>query len=262
MAFRAGRHAVSFAIVAVMGMGLSACQTKTASLSPTDPVETASTVGAQPSFKRTEELKQKWTANPADKSIGLAYAENLGAIGESQAQLEVLKTLARNNPNDAALLSKTGKQALAANQGGDAVQILERAASLPGADWQTFNALGSAYDQQGRHGDARQKYEAALQLNPSQTSVKNNLAMSYAVEGKLPDAESRLRKLLEEPGANETPRIRQNLALVVGLQGRFDEAREIASKDLPPDQVEANLAYLQQMLEQPNTWQQLSDKQG
>jgi Flp pilus assembly protein TadD len=54
--------------------------------------------------------------------------------------------------------------------------------------------------------------------------------------------------------------VRQNLALVVGLQGRFDEARQIASADLPPDQVEANMAYLQKMLAQPNTWQQLADK--
>ncbi len=262
MALRAGRRTLSFAVLAMLGTGLAACQTKMAGLSPTDPVETASTGGTEPSFKRTEELKQKWTANPSDKSVGLSYAENLGALGETDAQLEVLKTLARNNPNDGALLSKTGKQVLAAGQGGDAVQILEQSASLPGTDWQTLNALGSAYDQQGRHSEARQKYDAALQLNPSQLSVKNNLAMSYAVEGRLPDAESRLRKLLGEPGAKETPRIRQNLALVVGLQGRFDEARDIAAKDLPPDQVEANLAYLQQMLAQPNTWQQLSDKQG
>ncbi len=50
----------------------------------------------------------------------------------------------------------------------------------------------------------------------------------------------------------------ENLALVVGLQGRFEEARKIASEDLPIDQVDANMAYLQKMLSQPNTWQQLS----
>jgi Flp pilus assembly protein TadD len=100
-----------------------------------------------------------------------------------------------------------------------------------------------------------------LQLNPAQLSIQNNLAMSYAVEGKLPEAEQRLRKLVSDPDAKDMPRVRQNLALVVGMQGRFDEAREIASKDLPPDQVEANLTFLQQMLEQPNTWQQLSEPQ-
>jgi len=46
---------------------------------------------------------------------------------------------------------------------------------------------------------------------------------------------------------------------VVGLQGRFEEASAIASKDLPPQQVEANMAYLKTMLSQPNTWQQLQE---
>ena len=67
-----------------------------------------------------------------------------------------------------------------------------------------------------------------------------------------------LRELMTTTGSN-APRVRQNLALVVGLQGRFDEARKIASEDLPPDQVDANLAYLQQMLAQPNTWKQLQE---
>ena len=31
---------------------------------------------------------------------------------------------------------------------------------------------------------------------------------------------------------NREPRVRQNLALVVGLQGRFDEAQQIAQADL------------------------------
>ena len=74
----------------------------------------------------------------------------------------------------------------------------------------------------------------------------------------LKQAESTLRQVSMLPKAASEPRIRQNLALVVGLQGRFDEARKIASEDLPPDQVEANMVYLQKMLSQPNTWQQLS----
>ena len=76
----------------------------------------------------------------------------------------------------------------------------------------------------------------------------------------MPDAEKTLRLAIAGKGAEKLPRIRQNLALVVGLQGRFDEARKIASQDLPPDQVDANLAYLQQMLSQPNTWAQLQNK--
>ena len=43
-------------------------------------------------------------------------------------------------------------------------------------------------------------------------------------------------------------RVRQNLGLVVGLQGRFAEAETIVKADLPPDQAAANVAYLKEML--------------
>jgi Flp pilus assembly protein TadD len=46
------------------------------------------------------------------------------------------------------------------------------------------------------------------------------------------------------------PKVRQNLALVVGLQGRFQEAETIAKGDLSPDEAAANVAYLKQMLAQ------------
>ena len=75
----------------------------------------------------------------------------------------------------------------------------------------------------------------------------------------LKQAEDTLRKADALPRSKAEPRIRQNLALVVGLQGRFDEASALAREDLPPDQVEANMAYLKKMLSQPNTWQQISE---
>ena len=57
-----------------------------------------------------------------------------------------------------------------------------------------------------------------------------------------------LRRASAYPGAD--PRVRQNLALVVGLQGRFTEAEGIARADLPSDEGAANVAYLRQLLEQ------------
>jgi Flp pilus assembly protein TadD len=151
-----------------------------------------------------------------------------------------------------------GKKLLGIGKSSEALDLLERASATPQANWQTFSALGSAYDQQGRYEIAREKYQQALKLKPGEVSVQNNLAMSYALQGKLPEAEKILRTALNSPGGKDIQRVRQNLALVVGLQGRFEEARKIASEDLPPDEVEANLAFLQQMLSQPNTWQQLS----
>ncbi len=256
---------VSTALLLVAGLGLGACATKNAGLE-TDPMATGSTgtlgtavsgesVG---SFKRTGALAQQWNANPSDTKVGLEYAASLQDMGQTEQQIEVLKQISVAHPNDGPLQSKLGKQLLKAGRNGEAIAMLERAAAQPDVDWKTLSALGSAYDQQGNYAQARTKYQAALALQPNQLSVQNNLGMSYALEGKLPDAEKILRAAVAQPGSDTQPRVRQNLALVVGLQGRFDEARSIASADLPADQVEANLNYLQQMLAQPNTWAQLS----
>jgi len=39
---------------------------------------------------------------------------------------------------------------------------------------------------------------------------------------------------------------------VVGLQGRFAEAETIVKADLPPEEAEANAAYLKEMLSRNN----------
>ena len=79
--------------------------------------------------------------------------------------------------------------------------------------------------------------------------------MSYVLEGDLKTAETYMRSAAGQPGADS--RVRQNLALVVGLQGRFEEAETIAGQELSPDQAQANVAYLRQMLAQQNAWNQL-----
>jgi Flp pilus assembly protein TadD len=44
------------------------------------------------------------------------------------------------------------------------------------------------------------------------------------------------------------PRVRQNLGLVVGLQGRLAEAESIVKADLPAEEAVANVAYLKRLL--------------
>lgn len=72
------------------------------------------------------------------------------------------------------------------------------------------------------------------------------------LQGDLPTAERHLRTAVQQPGADS--RVRQNLALIVGLQGRFAEAEDIARREMTPDQAETNIAYLRQMLAQQNAW--------
>jgi Flp pilus assembly protein TadD len=243
-------------MIAVSTLALAGCQDKTANLDQLDSMNTASTGPA--SFQATAELGRQWQADQSNIAKGLAYANGLEAIGQTDRQLEVLTQLRQSHPEEPKLAIILGKKLVQTGHAVDALPILEEAAAAPGADWRVHSALGSAYDQQQLFDKAQAEYAKALVLQPNELTVMNNMGMSYALQGNLKQAEIILRQAAALPRAKTEPRIRQNLALVVGLQGRFEEARQIASEDLPPDQVEANLAYLKEMLSQPNTWQQLS----
>jgi Flp pilus assembly protein TadD len=133
-----------------------------------------------------------------------------------------------------------------------ALEVLNRAHSQDQPDWRILSVQGAVLDQMGRHADAQRHYASALRLMPNEPSVLSNLGLSYALSKKLKEAEETLRLASAQRGAE--PKVRQNLALVVGLQGRFQEAETIAKGDLSPDEAAANVAYLRQMLAQQSDW--------
>ncbi len=97
-----------------------------------------------------------------------------------------------------------------------------------------------------RFEEARQYYASALKIVPDEPSVLCNLGLSYVLSKELPKAEETLRRAHSLAGSD--PRVRANLALVVGLQGRMSEAEAILKADLPPEEAAANVAALKQLL--------------
>lgn len=251
------RRKFTFLAVVLTGLSAAGCQQKTAKFEDGDGLNTASTTPV--SYQATADLGKAWQSDPKNVNKGLAYANALESIGQAEQQMEVYKSLTASHPENAKLQGLYGKKLLQSGRSGEAVAVLEQAAAGPTPGWRVHSALGSAYDQQGLYAKAREQYRMALAESPDNLGVLNNLGMSFALEGNLKEAETTLRRTDALPRSRSEPRIRQNLALVVGLQGRFDEASQIASQDLPQDQVEANMAYLKKMLSQPNTWQQISE---
>ncbi|MGY3585359.1 Flp pilus assembly protein TadD [Bradyrhizobium sp. USDA 4350] len=124
--------------------------------------------------------------------------------------------------------------------------MLSRAHSPDNPDWRILSVQGTTLDKLNRHEEARRYYASALRLAPDEPSVLSNLGLSYMLTKELPKAEETLRQAYASARADT--RIRQNLALVVGLQGRFAEAETIVKADLPADEAAANVAYLRDML--------------
>lgn len=193
--------------------------------------------------------------NPADKGVGLAYASTLQMTGRNDQSLSVMQQVAIAHPQDRDVLSAYGKALAAAGDLEKALETVRRAQTPDHPDWRLLSAEGAILDQLGQTQPARVLYRKALEIEPGEPSILSNLAMSQLLANDLKGAEGTLRQAIGHPAADA--RVRQNLALVVGLQGRFDEAETIARSDMSPEDASANVAYLRQMLAQTNTWSEL-----
>lgn len=200
-------------------------------------------------------LGRAYAQNPNDKSAALRYASVLQMNGQSDQSLAVMRKLAIALPQDREVLAAYGKALASDGQLEPALDAVRRAQTPEYPDWKLASAEGAILDQLGQSPEARQLYRKALDIKPNEPSVLSNLGMSYVLEGDLKAAETYMRQAAGTPGADS--RVRQNLALVVGLQGRFDEAEQIARGELSPEQAQANVAYLREMLAQQNAWNQL-----
>lgn len=203
-------------------------------------------------------LGDSYTQNPQDKRVAMRYASVLQMEGKTDQSLAVMRKLTIAHPRDRKVLAAYGKALAAAEEFQPALDAIRRAQTPEYPDWKLFSAEAAILDQLGKSDDARVMYRKALDLEPNEPSVLSNLGMSYVLSGDLKTAETYLRSAIDRPGAGS--RVRQNLALVVGLQGRFEEAQQIARQEMSPDQAEANMGYLRTMMAQQNAWSQLENE--
>jgi Flp pilus assembly protein TadD len=146
-------------------------------------------------------------------------------------------------PQDPAPLIGLGRIALVEHKPGEAATYLDRAIKK-GADAAfVWNDKGVAYDQLRRHKEAQQAYREGLGKFPADRALRNNLALSLAMTGEFNEAENLLRALAADPGA--TARTRENLALVLGLEGNGAEARRVAQNDLDGAALDNNIRFYQ-----------------
>jgi Flp pilus assembly protein TadD len=239
------RLLASAAVTAMLAAGLGGCKT----MSDITGSVTSSKAEASPDAdprRAVEVYGERYRSNPKDADAALRYGQALRATGQRAQAAAVLEQASIAHPGNKVMLAAYGR-ALADNGNfKQAFEVLGRAHSPDNPDWRILSVQGTALDQLGRHDEARRYYASALKIAPDEPSVLSNLGMSYVLSKDLPKAEENLRRAYGSAAADT--RVRQNLGLVVGLQGRFAEAETIVKADLPPEEAAANVAYLKQML--------------
>ncbi len=189
----------------------------------------------------------QYQKKPNDPDAALNYARNLKAMGSKDRALAVLKRAHAQYPSNPDMASEYGRLVLETGQVQLALRILKKAVKPGGkTDWRVLSAQGTAYAKLGKHAEAQKYFTAALRKNPNSPNVNNNLALSYAMSGSADKAETLLRQTIAS--GNDTPRLRQNLALVLGLQHKFKEAQQVASVDLAQDKAAQNMTFLRSMV--------------
>jgi Flp pilus assembly protein TadD len=179
-------------------------------------------------------------ASDAEAGIGLSQA--LRAMAKYEDAIEAAQRVLVAHPNNTEAMLEMARAQIGRGQGFFAIDPARQAQALSPRDWRPASLLGVAYEQAERPDEALAAHRQALALAPDNPVALCNLALFYATHGDTTQAETLLRSAAAKPGAPMA--VRQNLALVLGLQGRLDEAERIARQDLPPDVVANNIAYL------------------
>ena len=248
------RWVASVALAAAIALSTAGCQT-------IQPTESTGSLGAAASARNDADWRrsaeawgERYRANPHDPEAAVNYAQALRGIGQRAQAAAVLEQASIQNPKHTGVIGAYGRALADAGNYKQALEVLNRAHAPDQPDWRILSVQGAVLDQMGRHEDAQRYYATALRIVPDEPSVLSNLGLSYALSKDLVRAESTLRRASTQARADA--RVRQNLALVVGLQGRFSEAESIARADLPSDEAAANVAYLRRMLAQQNGWKE------
>ena len=234
-------------LAGVAALALGACASNRASM--TDPIATGS---IQADTTTLSQLAARYKARPKDKATIIYYAAALRAAGQPEQAVSVLEAGFSLYRNDLDIKIAYAKALTAAGRFDQGLNVANDAINPASPDWNALLVKGALLDQSGRNAEARAVYKQALLIAPNEASLEANLGLSFAMTNELDAAEQHLRRAVTMRGASS--QIRQNLALVVGLQGRFDDSRAMFARELPPEQVESNMAYIRALLTQQNRW--------
>jgi Flp pilus assembly protein TadD len=187
--------------------------------------------------------------DPSDAEAGVKLAASLRALGRFPEAGDAARRVLVLYPDNLDALLESARASVAAGKGFYALEPLRHAQALAPRDWRVYSLLAVAHDQNQQPDAARAAYGQALQLSPDNPAVLSNLGLWYATHGQRAQAETYLRRATAEPGAGAQER--QNLALVLGMEGKLTEAESLMRDDLPPEVAANNLAYLRSVSARP-----------
>lgn len=158
---------------------------------------------------------------------------------------EALEKAREIDGNNTLVLRNLGRAYVAQGEAKKAQDVYLAALAVDSNDARILNGLGIAYDLDGNHATAQSHFRAGVTLAPNDLDLRNNLAYSLISTHDYDKAITLLEPVYL--AGQGSARLRQNLALAYGLNGRDTEARAVAAEDLSPVEVDRNMAIYRQL---------------
>ena len=185
-------------------------------------------IETQELFAQAAFWSREYELNPGDLESAIKLSAAVRKLGNPQRAIEIAQTSRALYPRDPYLTAEFAAGLIAAERAQDAMQPLDEALRTAPGYARLWSLKGAALDQQENYDLARKHYAKALQITPHDPNVMANVGLSFALSGDPVTAEGWLRRAVAVPGASQS--VRQNLALILQLQGKNDEAEKYAGR--------------------------------
>jgi len=176
--------------------------------------------------------------NQVKPYIGLG--ETLLAAGYANQAAESFRAALSMAPDNADATRGLGMTLVALDKPTEAAEMLNKSINTAPSP-RAFSALGVAENLMGNTAAATEAFKHGLALAPEDLDLLNNYGLSQALAGDYDGAIATLHRVATDPRASSRNRL--NLALVLGLAGRSEDAAQVARIDLDEKAVRSNLAY-------------------
>ncbi len=188
-------------------------------------------IETQELFAQAAFWSNEYDINPGDLESAIKLASAVRKLGNPGRAVEITRTTRALYPRDPYLMAEYAAALIASERSHEALPILNEGLSTTQSYGRLWSLKGAALDQQERYAEARQHYNRALRITPNDPNVMANLGLSYALSGDPSTAEGWLRRASALPNASAS--VRQNLVLVLQLQGKTEEAQKLRSLNPP-----------------------------
>lgn len=171
----------------------------------------------------------------------LGLAESLRRMGELKVAIEMYDQIIELKPGHVDAFEGKALAVMAQGDVEEASKLFQRILEREPNRWRSLNALGILFASKNLPSDGMQYLDEALIQSPKNPSVLNNIGLVQAMMKQYPSAVDSLDKGSRYATGGQRKQIDLNLALVHGIFGQMDKARDIVENYYDGAALENNL---------------------